>query len=185
MKRYTPYLLALLLATAIVLLFITGDNYKNRRLDERITLRKQDKIPYATYVAYNNLESLFPKATIRTSRLEPGYWDSVSMYDSGQAYLTITDRFSADDDEMRKLIAFARAGNDVFISARYISSAADEAFGCGSSAYDLSFFSSVIWMKGQGFHSTIPRSVTLYVTGIPERHLVLIFQQLTHRLQKY
>jgi len=141
LKRYTPYLLALLLATAIVLLFITGDNYKNRRLDERITLRKQDKIPYATYVAYNNLESLFPKATIRTSRLEPGYWDSVSMYDSRQAYLVITDRFSADDDEMRKLIAFARVGNDIFISARYISSAADEAFGCGSSAYDLSFFS--------------------------------------------
>ena len=143
MKKYTPYILGFLLFAAFVIMFITGGNknINGRKLDERITYRKTDKIPYATYVAYNNLAHLFPKASISSSRLEPGYWDSVSMYDTKQAYIAVTDRFSATKDEIRKLISFARAGNDVFISARYISAATDNALGCSSSAFDLSFIS--------------------------------------------
>lgn len=143
MKKNTPYILGFLLLAALVVMLITGSDKKtaSRRLDERITYRKNDKIPYATYVAFNNLKHLFPKASISASRLEPGYWDSVSMYDTRQAYIAITDRFSADKDEIRKLISFARAGNYVFISARYISAATDDALGCSSSAFDLSFIS--------------------------------------------
>ena len=140
MKKYTPYILALLLAAAVIALFVTGNNENNRKLDERITLQKKDKIPYGTYVAYNSLRHFFPAAAIYTSRHEPGYWDSLSNYDSRQAYIVITDRFSADKDEMKKLISFAEAGNDVFISARYFSAAADGIFGCTSSSYDLPFF---------------------------------------------
>jgi hypothetical protein len=139
-KRYTPYLLAGLLATAVIILFITGNNNrkKHRSLNERITLRRQDKIPYGTYIAFRNLKYLFPHASISPSRKEPGYWDSLSNYDSGQAFIAITDRFTPYDDEMQRLISFAENGNDVFVSARYISSAADRLLGCNSSAYDLS-----------------------------------------------
>ena len=140
MKKFTPYLLALLLAAAVVALFVTGNNENRRKLDGRITLQKKDKIPYGTYVAYNSLRHLFPAASIYTSRQEPGYWDSLSNHDSRQAYLVITDRFSADKDEMKKLISFAEKGNDVFISARYFSAAADGIFGCSSSSYDLFFY---------------------------------------------
>lgn len=139
MKRYIPYLLAVLLAGAILTLYITGNRNKKKLLDERVTLRHQDKIPYATYVAFQNLKHLFPSAQIRVSRQEPGYWDSVSMYDSKQAYIAITDRFSADEIEMKKLIAFARAGNDVFISARYVSSIADGFLQCASSAFEHTY----------------------------------------------
>ena len=121
MKKYTPYILAVLFAAAIIILLATGNNKKNRKLDERITLRRQDKIPYGTYVAFRNLSYLFPKAAIYTSRLEPGYWDSLSMTDSRQAFIAITGNFYADEYEMKKLIDFAAAGNDVFISAGSIS----------------------------------------------------------------
>jgi hypothetical protein len=40
---------------------------------------------------------------------------------------------------MNRLIKFAEKGNDVFISARYLSAVADEKLGCNSSAFDFSY----------------------------------------------
>jgi hypothetical protein len=42
---------------------------------------------------------------------------------------------------MRKLISFAENGNDVLISARYISAAADRMLSCNSTSYDLTYVS--------------------------------------------
>jgi hypothetical protein len=88
-------------------------------------------------VAYRNLKYLFPKATVYTSRHEPGYWDSLSNYDSGQAFIAITYRFSPYDDEMRRLISFAENGNDVFISTMIISDAAEKIIDCSTQDYKL------------------------------------------------
>lgn len=126
MGKYVPYIVGLLLVTAVVVLFVTGGNKKNRQFDDRITLRRQDKIPYGTYVAYRNLKYLFPDAHIYTNRNEPGYWDSASVYESNQAFIAVCENFNPDEDEMKKLIRFASNGNDVFISARYISYAAEK-----------------------------------------------------------
>ena len=134
MKRILPYLLVTVLAAAIILLYITGKAARKRNFDDRVTLKRQDKIPYATYVAFQQLPYQFPDARIQVTRKEPGYWDSVSVYDDRQAFICITDRFGADESVMKKLIDFARYGNDVFISARYISSKADEFLRCGSNA---------------------------------------------------
>jgi len=139
LKNSAPYIIAGILVLGIIALIATGSNKKNsKQLDERITLRKKDKIPYGTYVAFENLQQLFPKASISTSRSEPGYWDSLSNYDAGQAFIAVTDRFNPYENEMKRLISFAEKGNDVFVSARYLSSTADKELGCSSSAYDLS-----------------------------------------------
>ena len=95
--------MAALIAAAVILLFVTGNNTTKKKLDNRITLQKRDKIPYGTYVAFNSLERLFPAASVYTSRREPGYWDSLSNYESKQAYIVITDRFGADKDELKRL----------------------------------------------------------------------------------
>lgn len=134
MKRLLPYLLVTLLAAAIILLYISGKAARKRTFDDRVTLKRQDKIPYATQVAFQLLPAQFPAARIQVTRKEPGFWDSVSVYDDRQAFICITDRFGADESEMKKLIEFARNGNDVFVSARYISSSADSYLGCGSNA---------------------------------------------------
>ena len=95
-------------------------------MNEKITFRRQDKIPYGTYVAYRNLGQVFPDATIVINKDEPGYWDSLSNYDANQALIIVTGRFNADEDELKKLISFIENGNEVFVSARYLSAAADE-----------------------------------------------------------
>jgi len=58
-------------------------------LDERISFRKRDKIPYGTYVAYQSLRSIFPDASVSVNSKEPGYWDSLSAYKSNQALLIV------------------------------------------------------------------------------------------------
>ncbi len=140
MKKYLPYILALLLSVAIVTLILTGNNRKEKQLDERITLNKQDKIPYGTYVAFKGLQHLFPKASIYTNRYEPGYWDSLSNYESGQALVIITGKFNADEGEMKKLISFIEKGNDVFISARTISYSAGDILDCQVTTSDISSY---------------------------------------------
>ena len=121
MKKYLPYILIGVMGMAILLLFLTSDNKANRRFDRRVTLRAKDKIPYGTYVAFENLGTIFPAATIATSKKEPGYWDSLSNYDSDQALIIVTGNFSPDEYEMKKIIHFMEEGNDVFISAMNIS----------------------------------------------------------------
>jgi len=141
LNKYLPYLLGLLLIAAIIIILFTSDNGRNkRRIDDRITLRKRDKIPYGTAVAYSNLKYLFPEALIYSDKREPGYWDSLFNYETKQAFIAITGRFSADEPEMKRLITFAENGNDVFISARYISAEASAIFGCSSSSYEMSLF---------------------------------------------
>jgi hypothetical protein len=115
LKKYLPYFLGLLILSGVVLLFIAGKSKKEKKINEKVTLRKQDKIPYGTSIAYQYLPYLFPRADIYTSRQEPGFWDSLSNYDAGQAYIAVTDHFGADNDEMRRLLAFVKNGNDVFI----------------------------------------------------------------------
>lgn len=139
MNKFLPYILGSLLLVAVVILFATGNNNKKRKLDERITLRRQDKIPYGTYVAYKSLKHIFPAASIYTNKYEPGYWDSLSIHDSKQAFIVVCDRFSPDEQEMKRMITFTENGNDVFICARFISAAADKILGCNSSALDFSF----------------------------------------------
>jgi hypothetical protein len=159
LKKYLPYLIAVLLTGALVTLFVTGDNKKQEQLDERITLGKQDKIPYGTYVAYTGLEHLFPKAAIYINKYEPGYWDSLSYYEADQALIIVTGKFNADESEMKKLVSFIEKGNDVFVSARTISYSAGDIMDCRVNTSDISSYT------GDGI--IIRDSLSVYLNNPP------------------
>lgn len=120
MKKSLPYVLIGVIVLALLVLFLLGYNSKNKTLDERLSFRKKDKIPYGLYAAYNSLSSFFPKASVGTSRKEPGYWDDLSEYQKGQALIIVVPQFFADEYEMKNMIRFAQNGNTVFISAMSI-----------------------------------------------------------------
>lgn len=84
-------------------------------MDERITLRHTDKIPYGTAVAKTLLPSLFPSSAISFDKKPPGYWDSVNAYGSNQAVVLVADYFNADEEELERLLYFVKEGNYVFI----------------------------------------------------------------------
>ncbi len=137
MKKYIPYILIVILGAAIITLFITGGNQRKNKLDERLSLRKKDKLPYGTYVAYSTLPYLFPGAEITVNKQSPGTWETLSPAEPNQLLMIVSSRFGADEDEITKLIEFARNGNDVFISSVFLSAAADDMFDFNSSAYEL------------------------------------------------
>jgi hypothetical protein len=140
-RKYLPYIIAVVVAGAILALVFNGSSTKkNKVFDQRITLRTQDKIPYGTYAAFRLLKTLLPEASIVTSRKEPGYWDSVNTVAGKQAYIFIGHRFTADEYEMKNLVRFAEKGNSVFISASYISADADEYIKASSSSLTTPYF---------------------------------------------
>jgi hypothetical protein len=132
LNKTVPYIIIGFIIVATVFLFI-GSNRNKHRFDERITLRKKDKIPYGTYVAYENLKYIFPAADITLNRSEPVYSSLFASGKQGKLWLIISPQFLADESEMQKMIDFAKAGNQVFISTRKLSSTAMDLMNCKSS----------------------------------------------------
>ncbi len=108
-------MLLILVAVAMALLIYSGALGKNK-LDERITLRRKDKIPYGTWVAFHSIPKLFPAASVYTSRKAPGNWDSVHIADQRQVFISVNHQFQADESEMKELLRFVSNGNYAFIS---------------------------------------------------------------------
>ena len=116
--------------SAIILLIFSGDNKINHQFDGRITLRAKDKIPYGAFIAFESLKQFFPKAIVKISKQEPGYWDSISNYDPAQAVVIVAPYFNPDEQEMKKLLGFIENGNDVLISTMDISYDATQMMKC-------------------------------------------------------
>jgi uncharacterized integral membrane protein len=136
LKKNAPYILIGVVVLAILVLLFTSENKTNRQFDNRMTFRAKDKIPYGTYIAFESLDKLFPEATIVASKQEPGYWDSISNYDAGQALIIISPIFSPDEYEMKKLLHFMEEGNDVFVSAMNISYEVTQMMKCDINAVE-------------------------------------------------
>jgi hypothetical protein len=121
MKR--PFIYIIILVGLGLLGFVIASGIRNRpkELNERITLKKQDKIPYGTAAARDLLSSLFPGTPIFYSRQENFFKDSISRWGNNQAILIIADHFNADADELQGLIGFAKEGNHVFIISKSMS----------------------------------------------------------------
>src|SRR5690349_3668496 len=120
MKKINLYIIAFIVLVSAVPIN-TGCRKVQRRMDERITLREKDKIPYGFAAAKDLSRSLFPNATISTDERSPGYWDAVSLTGSGQAVIIVGGFFNADDYEIRQLMHFVENGNYVFIIAQSFS----------------------------------------------------------------
>ena len=98
------------LAVLLVVLSSCG-----KHLNKRVTLWRNDKIPYGTFYAHENLPHIFRDALIETSRESP-----VSFYDdeeSSSAYIIVSYTVEPDEKELKAILNHAIAGNHVFISA--------------------------------------------------------------------
>lgn len=136
MKKYLPHILIGLVGIAVIFLFLTAENNTDRQFDGRITLRTTDKVPYGTYVAFQSLRELFPSATVKVTRQEQGYWDTLANFNGRQALVIVTSHFFAGEFEMKKLLQFIENGNDVFISTMTLSEEAGEMLDCRANSPD-------------------------------------------------
>jgi hypothetical protein len=109
----------------------------SKKLNQRFTLWRNDKIPYGTYYSFENLDHVFPSANIEINKEAPdkaligSYYDDEfngeeaeegEQNDSAEVqyrslYLVITPSMEPDEKELRSLMNYISAGNHVFISS--------------------------------------------------------------------
>lgn len=140
MKKIVPYLIVVGVLSLIVVLVILGNHKRTRKMDERITLKEKDKIPYGFAAAKELSASLFPNASFYSDANVPGYWEDVSMNSSNQAVILATGYFNADDVEISRMMRFVKNGNYVFIIAQSFSEEAQATFRFTYGQDGLSFF---------------------------------------------
>lgn len=136
-KKGFPYIVGSVVLLVLVVVLLMAS--RTRRLDERITLRQRDKIPYGTAVAKHLLPTLFPRAGIHADFSYPGLWKNIDADGANQAVILVADYFNADKAELEQLGYFVSRGNVVFLMARAMSEEAVRFFRIRMSS-DLLFF---------------------------------------------
>ena len=131
MKKALPYIIGGIAVLALSILLISSAGKRPRQINERITLKQKDKIPYGFFAARSLLPSLFPGAKIYTDKRTPGYWDSLSRTAPNQAVFLV-GHLKANEDELNDLLLFAQKGNHVFIICKSMSYDATQFFGMNS-----------------------------------------------------
>ena len=135
MKKLLPYLLGVAALGMLLIIIMASKGGSVRRMDERITLRKRDKIAYGTAAAYRLLPSLFPRATITADNGYPGTWQGIDPDEANQAVILVADFFNGEEDELDFLGRFVERGNTVFLMARSFSDDASAFFKTSFNSY--------------------------------------------------
>lgn len=104
----------------------SGCGTGSKRLNERVTLWRNDKIPYGTYYAYENLPSIFPNAVIETTKKSPDKYKGLNFgqspepypeLETASAHIIISPQMQPDDRELTAMFNYVSEGNHIFISA--------------------------------------------------------------------
>ena len=101
----------------------------SKHVNNRFTLWRNDKIPYGTWYAYQQLDHIFPGSSVDVNKRSPDNSNiteftksgvSIHDYSSGQkkaAYIVITPSMKPGEAELNALFRYISEGNHVFISA--------------------------------------------------------------------
>lgn len=113
MKGLRLYLIA---GGAILILYIIAQLNRPKAVDWTETLSNKDKTPFGTYILYNRLQDLFPKAQVVAYRA-PVYNVIVDDSVKNSSYIIICGGIDLSKADYQKLTDYIKQGNDVFIAA--------------------------------------------------------------------
>ena len=136
MKKATVYIIAGVAIVALCFLLVIQAR-QHPVLNERITLRQRDKIPYGTYVAQQLLPGLFPAAHITADNPTAPFWHHLAEEEPGQAVILVSKYFNANEKELNKLLSFVQKGNYAFIIAKSLSISSNRFFRCMDNSASL------------------------------------------------
>jgi hypothetical protein len=128
MRKALPYIITVVVLVFLGILIVAANKKLPQSMDERITLKHRDKIPYGMAAAKSLLPSLFPNASIYSDNKAPGYWKDINTGSDRQAVILVSKNFNADEFELGQLLRFADNGNYVFIIAKGFSTDAEKIF---------------------------------------------------------
>ena len=114
--------------TLLVLLFIgiiAIEFSTPQPIDWNKTFNETHKIPYGTYIFYEELNTLFPESKVNEVKVSPyEFFDDYyswedSTYLTTGTYMIIDEYINIDNTSAQELLDFASHGNDIFISSNY------------------------------------------------------------------
>ncbi|MCW3125652.1 MAG: hypothetical protein JWO03_1310, partial [Bacteroidetes bacterium] len=109
--RRTYIVLALTFLMLVVLAYLTP-----KKISWTPTYGAAHKMPYGAYILFGQLRDIFPGSEI--DQPDRGFYTfEENNFDTSSNYIIITDELQADDLDVRRMAAFATAGNNIFISA--------------------------------------------------------------------
>lgn len=123
-----------LLKLFIVAVFVTSCTQNNgKKINKRITIWRNDKIPYGAYYAFQQLPYLFPRAEIVIDKESPankGFFQKknnevflkMAAHKGRIAQFIFAPRMIPGSNELKALMDFVYEGNQVFISSFTIGS---------------------------------------------------------------
>ncbi len=112
----------------LILIFIGAaaiEFSKPKHINWSPSYNETHKIPYGTYIVYDQLKTLFPESEVKNIRTTPyEYFDDFynwedSTYTTSGTYLLINDYSGLDDVSAQELLDFSSHGNDVFMATNY------------------------------------------------------------------
>ena len=83
------------------------------------TFAKTDTKPFGAYIAYSQVENMFPQNIIRAKK-QPFTKTWIDISDTASLYICITPTLYVNDEEIKAMLAYVYAGNSLFLAANYI-----------------------------------------------------------------
>lgn len=106
------------IASVLLLIYLVAEYNRPVPVNWAETLDRNDKIPFGTYILYNQIGNIFPGAEVQTYR-EPIY---NVVNDHGITHgscIIICDAINLSEVDYDKLCSFIKQGNDIFIASSY------------------------------------------------------------------
>ncbi len=115
---------------ALTGVFATCNNQVDKNMPSLSeTFSKADRKPFGTYIAYHQMENMYNRNTIRDKNKSfDKIWNDIS--DTASLYICFTPNLFVNDDEVKAMLGYVYAGNDLFIAANYIDATLLDEIGC-------------------------------------------------------
>jgi hypothetical protein len=106
----------LIVSAVFLVAYLVAQYYKPTATNWVSTYLKEDKIPFGTYILFNEMHDLFPKTDVRVTR-DPIYNTLKDIDFKNTSYLLISHSIEVDKLDFKELINFVEKGNNAFIAA--------------------------------------------------------------------
>lgn len=114
LKRYITW------SVVVMVIYLVAQYYKPQPTDWKESFVKEDKVPFGTYILYQELGNIFPKSKVSPSRL-PVYNTLKDKTFNRTNYLFVAGEVGIDEYDYQELIKFVEKGNHAFIAAYKLS----------------------------------------------------------------
>lgn len=113
----------------LLLLLLAACKQEGRMPSLKETYSQKDKIPFGSFVFFNQLQLLFNQNAINTKKINfEKFWHENA--DTNSLYITITKNLFLSKADEKAMLNFVADGNTIFISSQHIDSTLLDSLGC-------------------------------------------------------